>query len=215
MNISSAYIFGKQIKASAAPSHEHWYYFNGRFNTELMPSGFTNFQDKLVTFRGATGTLNYNLEYANTNYLSSYMGTPYIPQLLGEHADSWELTDNVLKRVQTGDIPLSADPWNDYHGAILFPLAIPNTFTKAHIKYEFVGESINIIYKTDFKLRIQSNGGSLGALSEAEATPEQAGEYEEEVTIYSYSQSYVGYKYFQFEPYLVTREVRVKEIWFT
>ena len=217
MQIEKAYLFGKTLKSGVVPptpAHEHWLYYNGAFNTELMPSGFTNFDDMLVTFTGATGTMNYQIQYANTNFLRDYMGTPHIVQFVGTPADSWELTNNILKRVQTGTIPSDAEVWNYYHAAILFPLNIPNTFSKAHIKYEYIGEALDLIYKANCIMRAQTNSGALATHSENESYPSTAGEYEDEVDIYQLSQSYIGYAYFQFEPYLVTREVIVKEIWF-
>ena len=141
MNISSAHVFARQIKSSGGP-HPNWLYYGGEFNTNYMPSGFTNFADELVTFRGSTGTLNYQLNYANTNFLSQYMGTPHIIQLLGNDACSWELTNGELKNIQTGTIPQGADLFNNYHGAILIPVSIPATFTKAYIQFELTGEEV-------------------------------------------------------------------------
>ena len=216
MQIEKAYLFARQITAGEVPPthHEHWLYFGGEFNTALMPEGFTNFADELLTYRDNTGTLNYQLNYSNSNFLRNYMETPHIVQLLGNNANSWELTSGILKYVQTGNIPQDADVYNDYHGALLLPVSIPDTFTKAYITFEYVGDIAVDMSQVDLKLRAQGTGGALGARSYADYYPDQIGEYTYSMDITALTQYFVAYRYFQFEPYLKTREIRIKEIWF-
>lgn len=216
MTFSSAYLFAKQITAGEVPPahHEHWLYFNGEFNTDLMPEGFTNFDDELLTYRDSTGLLNYQLGYASSNFLRNYMGTPHIVQLLGDNAGGWELTNGVLKYVQTGNIPQGADLDNDYHGALLLPIAIPNTFTKAYITFEYVGDLIGNYHQVYLKMRAQGSAGALEGRSQADYYPAQVAEYTYSMDITALTQYYVAYRYYQFEPFLVTREVHIKEIWF-
>lgn len=213
MNISSAHVFARQIKSSGGP-HPNWLYYGGEFNTNYMPSGFTNFADELVTFRGSTGTLNYQLNYANTNFLSQYMGTPHIIQLLGNDACSWELTNGELKNIQTGTIPQGADLFNNYHGAILIPVSIPATFTKAYIQFELTGEEVGYMNQVEMHLRAEGTTGTLTAYSTKTDSPDTPTTYTYSLDIRELTAAYVAYRYYQFEPFLLTREVIIKEIWF-
>lgn len=205
------------IVPPAPTPHPNWLYFNGEFNANLMPSGFTNFNDELLTFTGSTGTLNYRINYSSSNFLKPYLTEPNIIQFQGLHANSWELTNGILKRVQTGEIPLDGDTYNDYHCALFIPISIQNNqFSKAYIEYEWVGEKIadNYNEQVDFKIRVDGTAGAMttrGYESKYDSTP---GVYIQELTILPLTQYMVAYRYYQFEPFLLTREIQIKEIWF-
>ncbi|HRT02958.1 MAG TPA: hypothetical protein P5513_03365 [Candidatus Diapherotrites archaeon] len=197
--------------------HPNWLYFNGEFNTNLMPSGFTNFNDKLLTFTGDTGTLNYQINYQSLNFLKPYLTEPNIIQFQGFHANSWELTNGILKRVQTGEIPLDGDTYNDYHCALFIPISIQNNqFSKAYIEYEWVGEKLVDKYEetVDFWIRANDPYGALAARGYKRKGDSTPGVYIQELTILPLAHYHVAYRYYQFEPFLVTREIQIKEIWF-
>ena len=59
MIISSSYLFARQItKGELPPMPANVLFENGKFNTALMPPGFTNFNDMLVTYTGMASDYN-------------------------------------------------------------------------------------------------------------------------------------------------------------
>lgn len=225
MKISSAYMFAKQIKAGEAPQGDV-YFVNGNFNPQLVPAGFTNFDDMLVPLEQGNGDVTY-MQYLieNSNLIQNLIGTPYIIMLKGDMADWWETDGTVLKRKQTTPVPQS-DPYSvygHYSAALMFPIVIPNTYKKVHIQYETkgnmigidMGEEMSLLWQTKNQQQVPS--GSLSRTYENTIQGLTPGEYEFEMSIDDKSgqASFNGYKYVEFNPWIGLEEVIIKKIWFT
>lgn len=227
MTISSAYLFAKQIEAGEAPEGDVLF-VNGGFNTQLMPSGFTNFDDMLVPYEmgnGDVATMQYLIQYTSSNFMKDLVGTPYIAMFKGDHADWWELDGPYLKRVQQTPMP-SSDPFSygHYSAALLIPVVIPNTYKKVHITYETkgnmigceMGEELSILYRQK-NAQTQVPAGYLYRSYDDTLQGLDPGEYEFELNIPNKSgeASFDGYKYVEFNPWIGLEEVYIKKIWFT
>lgn len=212
------------IVPPAPTPHPNWLYFNGEFNTNLMPSGFTNFDDELLTYTGSIGNLQYLIQYRSSNFLLEYMGTPKIIQFLGEHSNSWELTNNELKRVQTGNLPPDGDYYNDYRAYLFLPISIPHTFVKACFEFDWVGDAVNVQTGEEARLRVATTNSGLILIN---SKPNGQYEWSDDVVAGTYTREFpigaIEYAYpyvtgepfyFCLEPYLTTREMILREVWF-
>lgn len=221
MTFSSAYIFAKQITSTTPQPSGNVYFENGLFNKNLIPEGFTNYNDMVVTFTGAVGSLNYQIT-SGQSVLTPFIGTPRIAMLKGEHGDVWNLDGNVIRKIHTDPIPLGADTYNDYSTSILFPVNIPNTYRSAHIIFGLAGswldgngEDINMLWQgknpqTQVLYNYVINDGTYGM------SADELQEYEISIEIPDKSSrpNFAAYRYVEFSPYLATSEIYIKKIWF-
>lgn len=218
MIISSAHLFGKQISASGRVPHPNWLVFGGECNPELMPAGYTNFNDMLVTLTGSVGQMWYDLQY--NKLVQNYIGTPHIIQLKGTDADSWVKDGGFLKRTQT-DVPSGADLVNYYCSELMIPVRIGTQFTKINVSYIYEGEEPE--YRDSLSAEVKmwsgrrSGTASYGNLSvdlSDSGFPMTAGSYTDSYDIPSFPSWSDGWEYVGFFPTIVTKTIKIDEIWF-
>ena len=224
MEIEKAYLFGKRISGGTPPPlGQNVLFENGRFNQSLMPSGFTNFADMLVTYTGMAS--DYNIMY--NSLIDQYFNTPHIIQMQGTHADSWQ---KGLKRVQTTVPPPGTDETDIvtyYSSEIFIPVIIgDNDYSKVCITYElsgtFIGASFYGKSEEDLIMYYEKKPGSAGSgtvrrLFKSNASSSSVSqEYTVESAIDSTPQesNFNGWLYVGFLPKLGWSEVQVKKIWF-
>ena len=224
MKIEKAFIFGKQITAGEVPPMlENVLFENGKFNTALMPQGFTSFNDMLVTYTGMAS--DYNIMY--NSLIDQYFNTPHIIQLQGTYADSWQ---KGLKRVQTTVPPPGTDETDIvtyYSSEIFIPVIIgDNDYSKVCITYElggtFIGASFYGKSEEDLIMYYEKKPGSAGSgtvrrLFKSNASSSSVSqEYTVESAIDSTPQesNFNGWLYVGFLPKLGWSDVQVKKIWF-
>lgn len=106
MNISSAYVFGKNIKAGAAPLAQNVIFDDGKFNLNRMVSGFDlmgNIQSTPKEWGISTGD-----QAIQGGYLSQYFGTNAILAAYGTlQEDGYSIEQNAITgvgRSRTGNV---------------------------------------------------------------------------------------------------------------
>lgn len=199
---------------------------NGKFNTALMPPGFTNFNDMLVTYTGSVsdGPILYN------SLIDQYFNTPHIIQLQGTHAESWECNSG-LKRIQT-TVPPSGTSETDivtyYSSEIIIPVVIgDNDYSKVCITYELSGTFIGVAFygksEEDLIMYYKKKPGTTGAgtmrqlfrANGTNASVPQEHTYESAIDSTPQERDFDGWLYVGFLPKLGWSDVQVKKIWFT
>lgn len=132
MIISSAYIFGKQIKSITPPIPANVYFENGQFNPDLAYSN-TSMNNMQITrgdyndYNNGGGSLIFNLLYPNE-------GDGKIHQFLGTNAGEYEISGGNIVCNLTNPSQSSSRFGTDY-GAIWMPLRMPeNTYTKLYMR---------------------------------------------------------------------------------
>ena len=226
MQIEKAYLFARQMTAGGLPPlAENVLYEDGRFNTALMPSGFTNFSDMLVTYNGSIGTYTSRMMSDSYKLLEQYYNTPHIVQFQGTYADSWEYV-NGLQRIQTTVPPAGTDEpdiVNYYSSTIMIPIIVgKGDYTKFCVTYELGGTFIGVqFYGKGEEDLIGLYEVNTGALSQAHfgngssITVPQTYTMKNDVITYSESRSnFYAWRYVEFFPKLGWSEVKIKKIWF-
>ena len=226
MNIEEAYLFAKQITEREVPMSENVLFENGKFNTALMPPGFTNFNDMLVTYTGMAS--DYRILY--NSLIDQYFNTPHIIQLQGTYAESWECNSG-LKRIQTTIPPAGTDETDIityYSSEILIPVIIgDNDYSKVHITYElsgtFIGASFYGQCEEDLIMYYEKKTGSTGSgtvrrlfrSNSSSASVPQEYTFESAIDSTPQQSDFNGWLYVGFLPKLGWSDVQVKKIWFT
>lgn len=218
MIISSAHLYGKQISASGKVPHPNWLVFGGECNPELMPAGYTNFNDMLVTLTGTIGQMWYDLQYSKL--VQNYIGTPHIIQLKGTNADSWVKDGGFLKRTQSV-VPPGVDLVNYYCSELMIPVRIGTKFSKIHVSYSYEGEEPEYRDAIYAELKMQygrksgdSSYGNLYVGLSDYGYPMTAGSYTDSYDIPSFPSWSDGWEYVGFFPTIVTKTIKIDEIWF-
>ena len=228
MQIEKAYLFGRQITEGTPPTppmEQNVLYENGQFNQELMPAGFTNFNDMLVTYTGMASDngIMYN------SLIDQYFNTPHIIQLQGTYADSWEC-NGALKRTQTTVPPPGTDETDIvtyYSSEIIIPVIIgDNDYSKVCITYELSGTLIGASFygrcEEDLIMYYEKKPGTTGSgtmrrlfrMNMTSASVPQEHTYESAIDSTPQSSDYNGWLYVGFFPKLGWSDVTVKKIWF-
>ena len=226
MEIEKAYLFGKRISAGEVPPMpENVLFENGKFNTALMPPGFTNFNDMLVTYTGSVsdGPIMYN------SLIDQYFNTPHIIQLQGTYADSWECNSG-LKRIQTTTPPPGTDETDIvtyYSSEIIIPVIIgDNDYSKVCITYELGGTFIGVAFyrksEEDLIMYYEKKPGTTGAGTmrrlfrgnSPSASVPQEHTFESAIDSTPQESDFNGWLYVGFLPKLSWSDVQVKKIWF-
>ena len=226
MQIEKAYLFARQITAGGLPPlAENVLYEDGRFNTALMPSGFTNFADMLVTYNGSIGTYTSRMMSDSYKLLEQYYNTPHIVQFQGTYADSWEYV-NGLQRIQTTVPPAGTDETdivNYYSSVLMIPTIVgKGDYTKLYITYELGGTFIGVQFygsgEEDLVGLYEKNTGSLSDAFKyhgSSITVPQTYTIENNTITSSEGRSnFYAWRYVEFFPKLGWSEVKIKKIWF-
>ncbi len=226
MIISSSYLFARQItKGELPPMPENVLYEDGRFNTNLMPPGFTNFNDMLVTFTGGLGTYINRMYSDSYKLLEQYYNTPHIIQFQGTYAEPWEYV-NGLQRIQTTVPPAGTDETdicNYYSGILIIPTIVgKGDYTKFCITYELGGTFIGVQFygkgEEDLLGLYEKNTGSLDYAFKSNGSsitvPQTYTIKNDIITSAESRRNFYAWRYVEFYPRLCWSELRIKKIWF-
>ncbi len=207
------------------PMLENVLYEDGQFNKSLMPSGFTNFDDMLVTYTGMASDqrIMYN------SLIDQYFNTPHIIQMQGNHAESWEC-NNGLKRIQTTIPPAGTDETDIvtyYSSEIIIPVIVgDHDYSKVCITYELGGTFIGVAFyrksEEDLIMYYEKKPGTAGAGTvrnlfrgnHPSASVPQEHTFESAIDSTPQESNFNGWLYVGFLPKLSWSEVQVKKIWF-
>ena len=218
MSISSAHLYGRQISASGRVPHTNWLVFGGECNPELMPAGYTDFDDMLVTLTGTVGQMWYDLQY--NKLVKDYIGTPHIIQLKGANADSWVKDGGFLKRTQEV-VPSGVDLVNYYCSELMIPVRIGTQFSKINVSYIYEGDVPEYRDAVYAEVKMQygrksgdSSYGNVYVGLSGDSYPMTAGSYTDSYDIPSFPSWSDGWEYVGFFPTIVTKTIKIDEIWF-
>lgn len=212
MNISSAYIFAKQITGNVPKPTGNVYFENGQFNEQLAYSNTdfatkTVYRDNFILFNNYGGEAAYNM-------IKNNIGDGKIYEFLGTNAAEFLLSRNNIVADLT-DPNLDTDTrFSTDFGAVFLPLRLPaNTYTKLCTTFKMT-DKIDNIWSAHLYTNVAStslNRFINGVYTYGSASAVVPGtEFTLETTDGSWSDAspYIGIATGSFE------HVEIKKIWF-
>lgn len=147
MIISSAHLFGKQIKAELPPLAPNVYFEAGRFNPDLAYSN-TGFDNQVITRGNDFNNYNNGGGMVVYNIIKDQIGNGKIFQFLGPNAGVFQLNGNsIVCDITNPNLDELARFSTDF-GLLYLPVRLPaNTYSKlcARIKlHDKIGTSFNV-----------------------------------------------------------------------
>lgn len=210
MNISSAYIFAKQIKAIDVPMPADVYFEDGRFNPLYVGSSF-DFTDSDIK-RGNT----YDEARTAANYARDYISAHKVIQAMAPNSGEWIIENGELVRKMTSPYTSS----DDNASCVFLPITIATSqlvayTTKINVTIAQTDES-GWDEDTRYEILVLDAWNDLDRVLQGAIS--QGGTY-----------SYIDYSADMWRrtdptlppPYYIVfyasalKEVRIKKIWFT
>lgn len=147
MIISSAHLFGKQIKAELPPLAPNVYFEAGRFNPDLAYSN-TGFDNQVITRGEDSADYNNGGRWVVYNIIKDDLTSGKIFQFLGPNAGEFQMSDgNIVNNIATPNTDIETR-WHTDFGLLYLPVRLPaNTYTKLCGRFKLhdeIGDAFNI-----------------------------------------------------------------------
>lgn len=146
MIISSAHLFGKQIKAEMPPLAQNVYFEAGRFNPVLAYDN-TSFSYESIT-RGDFNDFNNGGRFVVYNIIKDDLASGKIFQFLGQNAGEFQLNGNsIVSDIANPNLDGETRLGTDF-GLLYLPVRLPaNTYSKLCGRFKLhdkIGSAFNI-----------------------------------------------------------------------
>ena len=147
MIISSAHLYGKQIKAEMPPLAQNVYFEAGRFNPNLAYDN-TGFNNESITRGSDFNDYNNGGGMVVYNIIKDQIGNGKIFQFLGPNAGEFQLSgDSIVCDIANPNADLMTR-FNTDFGLLYLPVRLPaNTYSKLCGRFklaDMVGDAFNI-----------------------------------------------------------------------